>query len=252
MVIDRPRADQIPGLRRLWSLAFGDTAAFLDLFFDAAYTPDRCRCVTAGEQVAAALYWFDTECDGQKYAYLYAVATHPEFRGRGLCRKLMADTHAVLAEQGYAGVLLVPQEEGLRKMYAGMGYREATRVSEFFCNAAEEPVSIRPIGREEYAALRRQYLPYGGVIQEGTGLALLEKIAGLYAGEDFLLAAGAEKGSLWGMELLGNIRKAPGILKALGYSCGTFRTCGEEKPFAMVLPLREDTEKPSYFGFAFD
>lgn len=252
MVIHRPRADQIPGLRLLWSLAFGDTAAFLDLFFDAAYTPDRCRCITEGEQVVAALYWFDTECDGQKFAYLYAVATHPDFRGRGLCRELVADTHAVLKAQGYAGALLVPQEEGLRKMYAGMGYREATRVSEVFCNAAEEPATIRPIGAEEYAALRRQYLPCGGVIQEGPNLALLDKTAGLYAGEDFLLAAGAEKESLWGMELLGKKEKIPGILRALGFPCGTFRTCGEDKSFAMYLPFWDDTVKPSYFGLAFD
>lgn len=252
MRIDHPRPDQIPGLRTLWSLAFGDTAAFLDLFFHGVYAPDRCRCVTEGEQVTAALYWFDAQCHGQKYAYLYAVATHPDFRGQGLCRALMADTHEILKAQGYAGALLVPQEEGLRQMYASMGYREATRVSEFFCAAGETPVSIRPISVEEYAGLRRQYLPQGGVIQEGANLALLEKTAGLYAGEDFLLAAGAEKESLWGMELLGNTGKAPGILKALGFPCGTFRTCGGEKPFSMYFPFWDDTGKPSYFGLAFD
>lgn len=252
MRIDQPREDQIPELRKLWKTAFGDTEDFLDLFFGTAFSVDRCRCIVAEEQMAAALYWFDCQCAGQKYAYLYAVATHPKFRGQGLCRKLMADTHVLLRSKGYAGAILVPQEAGLRNMYASMDYREATTVTEFFCNASEESVAVRPVEAEEYALLRRQYLPVDGVIQEGENLSFLKKTAQLYAGDDFLLAAVGETDALWGMELLGSTQKAPGILKALGYPCGTFRTCGGEKPFAMYIPLNRNAVKPGYFGLAFD
>ena len=233
----------ISELRRLWKLAFGDTDAFLDSFFATAYSPDRCRFLTDNGQVTAALYWFDCQCGGQKFAYLYAVATHPDFRGRGLCRTLMADTQALLKQRGYSGVLLVPQEEPLRRMYEKMGYRNATRVSEIF-SAAGKPVAIRPVDGAEYSRLRRRYLPEGGVIQEGENLRFLEKTVRLYAGEDFLLADG--------MELLGSAEKAPGILAALGRPEGTFRIPGEEIPFAMFLPLTADAVCPRYFGLAFD
>ena len=90
------------------------------------------------------------------------------------------------------------------------------------------------------------------MIQEGENLRFLSSMATLYAGEDFLLAAAEVDNTLWGMELLGNPDVAPGILKALGYGEGTFRLPGEEKSFAMYLPLSGDAQKPSYFGLAFD
>lgn len=252
MVTEHPGQAQIPGLRQLWKLAFGDSDAFLDVFFESAFSSRRCCCVSQGDTVAAALYWFDCEAYGQKIAYLYAVATHPAFRGRGLCRALMVDTHAILASRGYAGAILVPQEPGLRSMYAAMGYRECSGVSEIFASAGAETVALRPIETAEYALLRRKYLPAGGVVQEGENLALLERMARFYAGEDFLLASSEQKGAMWGMELLGNQEAAPGILKALDHPGGTFRCPGGEKPFAMFLPLTPNAKAPAYFGHAFD
>lgn len=252
MKIDTPRKAQIPELRGLWKTAFADEDAFLDCFFGTAFSPGRCRCVTVEDRLAAALYWFEISCRGERMAYLYAVATDPEFRGRGLCRQLMADTQAHLKQAGYAGAVLVPDGEGLTRMYAGMGYRLCSGVREFTCDAAGAPVAVNPISTETYARLRRQYLPDGGVVQEGENLAFLETFGEFYAGEDFLMAARIQEDTLVGMELLGNSPAAPGILAGLGLKRGSFRTPGNEKPFAMFLPLREQTRAPAYFGLAFD
>ena len=59
MTIDLPAPDQIPQLRVLWQAAFGDTDAFLDIFFHRAFAPERSRCITQDGRVVAALYWFD-------------------------------------------------------------------------------------------------------------------------------------------------------------------------------------------------
>lgn len=238
-------------LRSLWQLAFGDSEEFIHLFFDTAYAPERCQTITIDDQVAAALYWFDTECGGQKFAYIYAVATHPDFRNRGLCRELMERTHALLAEQGYDGALLMPAEAGLRQMYGKMGYRDCCNISAFSCAAGEE-IPVRRISKEEYARLRRAFLPLGSVIQEGANLDYLETFARFYAGDHFLLVAAPWKGKLNGIELLGNKAAAPGILRALGFAEGMFRTPGEDIPFAMFRPLKEHAAPPKYFGLAFD
>lgn len=247
MGIDFPAPALEPELRTLWHLAFGDSESVIDSFFSTAYSPERCRCVNADGQAAAALYWFDTECAGQRLAYLYAVATHPDFRRRGFCRALMADTQVLLTRLGYDGVLLVPAEPSLRQMYRRMGYRDCSTVSQFAC-AAGKPVSLKRLTAEEFAALRRTYLPQGGVVQEGESLAYLLSFAAFYAGQDFLLTASTENGQLWGMELLGNRDAAPGILASLGYSTGTFRAPGTDLPFAMFLPLKENAAPPAYFG----
>ncbi len=252
MRIDAPTPSLTHPLRRLWVDAFGDSDAFLDSFFATAYAPERCRCLTLEDSLAAALYWFDTTCNGKKMAYIYAVATAPAFREQGFCRALMGNTHQHLTALGYHGALLVPDGASLTRMYAGLGYRPCCGIREFVCAMGSDPVPLRRIDTGEYARLRRQLLPRGGVIQEGENLRFLETYAEFYAGLDFLLAAHREKDTLLGLELLGNTEAAPGILSALGMALGKFRTPGTLQPFAMFLPLRAHTEAPSHFGLAFD
>mgnify|MGYP003295037605 FL=1 len=149
-------------------------------------------------------------------------------------------------------MLLVPAGEALREMYRKLGYRDATTLSEFSCGAGETALPIRAIGPGEYAALRRKFLPEGGVVQEKENLRFLSQQAQFYTGEDFLLAAYTDGDTLHGMELLGDASAAPGIVKALECKKGHFRTPGTEMPFAMIYPLRKDAVIPTYFGFAFD
>ncbi len=236
--------------RRLWQEAFGDTDAFLDLFSSTAYAPQRSRTVTIDGDLAAALYWFDCSYDGKKIAYIYAVATARAYRGQGLCHRLMEDTHLQLKEQGYAGAILVPGSKALFELYAGMGYVTCSYMRTLCCQAQGE-VECREIGKVEYAVMRRQMLPPGGVVQAGENLDFLEKQAQFYAGPGFLLAARKEGTCLHGLELLGDVQAAPAIVAALGCESGEFRTPGSEQPFAMYYPLRDDTA-PTYFGFAFD
>ena len=146
---DHPLLSQIPQLRALWKEAFGDPDFFLDIFFSTAFDPRRCRCITEGDHVLAALYWFDVSCEGQSFAYIYAVATAKAARGQGLCRRLMDDTAAHLKELGYHGTLLVPQDEDLRVMYGKMGYRDATAISESICAANDTAIAVTEISAEE-------------------------------------------------------------------------------------------------------
>ena len=170
MWIDFPTPNQISQLRQLWKIAFGDEDAFLDLFFQHAFSCQRCRCVLAEDRIAAVLYWFDCNLENRKIAYIYAVATHPDFRNQGLCRKLMADTHAILSQLGYSGAVLVPQKESLRTMYAGMGYRDCGGLNHFECTAENRQLPVRTVDIEEFASLRRALLPADGVVQEGENL----------------------------------------------------------------------------------
>ncbi len=238
-------------LKQLWHLAFGDGEDFIERFFQTAYHPDRCLYLTANGQITAALYWLDCTYQGQKQAYIYAVATHPDHRGKGLCRQLMGKTHQRLKEQGYHAALLRPADNGLRRMYRKMGYRTATCVSEFSCTAGTA-VPLRKIAETEYAALRRQFLPEDGVLQEGLSINYLASYAQLYEGADFVLAGLTEGNRFLGIELLGNRSAASGILTALGCETGSFRCPGGEIPFGMFLPLTEDAKEPGYLGLVFD
>lgn len=231
--------------KALWSAAFGDDG-WIDSFFRTAFREENTLPIFREGQLAAGLAWMQTSCQGRKLAYLYAVATAPEYRHQGLCRELMAKTQEVLTSRGYDGSVLVPADDGLRRMYAGMGYRNFGGVENLTLPAGA-PVPLREVTPQEYAALRRKYLPQGGIVQEDGAIEYLAESAKLYAGNSFLLTATQDEP----MELLGDASQAAGILGALGKAEGTFRLPGPS-PFAMFRPTCDDSWTPAYFGLAFE
>ena len=241
---------RISALRKLWKEAFGDSDAFLDAFFSTGFHPQRYRCITDGDAVVAALYWFDCRFGNKKIAYLYAVATALSHRGQGLCRRLMADTHAFLADRGYAGAILVPGEASLFDFYGAMGYQTIPCADSFSCSASDQAATVAVLTPEDYAARRRLLLLGGAVLQEGENVTFLSQICTLCGGEDWIMAASSDEEHLTAMEFLGNTAAAPGILAALGKKTGTFRTPGSA-PFAMYLPF-DGGQAPTYFGLPFD
>lgn len=252
MTIDYPAENSTPRLRSLWKEAFGDDDAFLDVFFDRAFSPDRCRCVTVDDQIVAALYWFDCSWESRPLAYLYAVATAKAYRGQGLCHKLMGNTHEHLKYLGYTGAVLVPGEPSLFDFYEKMDYQAFGPVEDFSCRQEEPAVALRKVDAHEYARLRPEFLPQGSILQEGELLDFLSVLGEFYAGEEFLMA-GFRDGSHWQtQEFLGNIRHVPGILSALGLQTGHFRTPGNGRNNAMILPFSPVETLPGYFGLPMD
>ena len=79
----------VPALKELWKLAFGDEDGYIDHFFTQYYLPKRMLVLEEDGVVRAMTAWFDMPLvcsDGTTVpsAYLYAVATHPDCRGRAL------------------------------------------------------------------------------------------------------------------------------------------------------------------------
>ena len=252
MTFDYPTPRQLPILRQLWKTVFGDSDAFLDLFFASGFSPDRCRCIADGDEIAAVCYWFDITCEGQKLAYVYAVATAKASRGKGLCRMLLADCADLLKAQGYSGILLVPQDEGLIRMYGGMRYLPATRLGEALWAAGDTAASPQELSPEEYTRLREGRLPPASALQEGPGLTFLSTQAVFYAGADFLAAVSRETEHLRILEYLGDTASIPALIRALGHREATVRLPGDDRPYGMYLPLTADCKKPEYFAFSYD
>ena len=102
-----------PAMAALWQQVFGDSPETIRAFYDAF---PQCRAVVAenkaGDVVAVVHVLPQTlalDRGPRPVAYLYAVATRPDYRGRGICRGLMAFCEALLARLGYA--LASPQND---------------------------------------------------------------------------------------------------------------------------------------------
>ncbi len=256
--ISQPLTSQIEQLRQLWKDTFGDSDAFLDIFQETAFSPERCRCATLNDTVVAALYWFDCEFEGQPIAYVYAIATAEEYRGRGVCHALMENTHEHLTAHGYAGAILSPASDKLFEFYKEIGYETCAYNSELIFKEdalyafEEKEIALRKIAKEEFVELRRNFLPKNAVLQEKENLSFLEKQADFFTGKNFLLTAKKEQAHLYGIEFLGDTSAIPSILKSMKCKSGHFRMIGDEKPVAMYLPLQDTGNMPNYIGFIFD
>ena len=235
------------GLKQLWKTVFGDTDAFINTFFEIAFSPDRCRFIEENGKIVSALYWFDCEYDGGKLAYIYAVATDPNHRGKGLASRLMTQTHDHLKTLGYAGAVLKPAK-GLFPFYERLGYRTSGYIHRFTANAGN-PISLTELSAADFAQLRRRYLPRDGVRQEGLTLDFLHSFAHFYAAEDALVCAAPQEGLLF--EYLGNPHSAPGILSTLGIKTAEIPTPGNDIPYTMFYPLN-CTKIPGYLGITLE
>lgn len=236
------------GLKKLWKTVFGDPDSFIDTFFDIAFSPDRCRYVEENGRIISALYWFDCEFSGGKLAYIYAVATHPDHRGKGLASRLLLQTHSHLKALGYAGCVLKPAE-GLFPYYERLGYAASGFVSRFSAEGKSLPTRLRSLSPAEYGRQRRGYLPGDGIVQDGITLEFLSTFARFFASNDALFCVSRDAPVFF--EYLGNPDSAPGILASLGINQANIPTIGNEIPFAMWYPLN-CTKMPGYLGISLE
>lgn len=270
----------IPRQRELWALAFGDDGAYVDNFYDNYYRPERVLVLEEDGVVVSMTAWFDTVFDtgdGNRWkaGYLYAVATHPDARGKGYAGMLLKYADFYLKEEAHCqAVTTVPAEESLHRFFAANGFRECFTHR---CVTAE-PVkalvsgTLKPLSPAEYGMLREKLLDgqmhiaypsdaleyqAGCCRVSGGGLYLIER-----DGPVILCAEGMADGQLLIKELLGREEDCKKVceelLELLPLCCGTIRMPGDAISFGMLkwlypgLEKRWDWNKRAYMGLGFD
>lgn len=242
----------IPAMKRLWQQAFGDEMAVIDGFFNTGFDKTRCQCLYEDGLLAAALYWFDCLWQGQKVAYIYAVATEKGFRGKGLCRRLMEKTHAHLQKQGYAGAVLVPGTPSLFSMYEKFGYRGFFFAAVTQVKAGKESLRLRKLSLAEYLAMRQAHLPENSVVAGEQAFAYLATYGAFYEGAQGVFCFARQEDTLYFQEYLAEPKHLPDVVKTLEAEKGVLRLPGTGEKQAMYRGFTDDTTLPSYFAPALD
>ena len=172
-------------LRRLWETVFGPEKDFIDLFFRKLYSPGSAAVAEIGGEIVSAAYVVSFG----KARYIYAVATLPEYRGRGLGKAV------TMLSAGREPAYLYPADRDLREWYMRrMGARPVN-----FRPIFDTPTDLRPIPPAEYTVRREALLK--GVPHAEYPPAVTE----LFALTGSFYADG--KGGIWAMED-GEIREA--------------------------------------------
>jgi len=128
------RSSDKAALQHLWHLAFGDPPEATEAFFSRLYRPGDALVWDEGGTIASAIYLLDAgTIPGSpplRASYSYALATLPEFRGRGLGTRMTKAAIARSTELGFDCNLICPAEEGLFSYYTRLGYRNAFSIAE--------------------------------------------------------------------------------------------------------------------------
>lgn len=122
-----PLESEYEKLKALWQTAFDDTKEGLDYFFENTASPQRVLAVFEKGKPVSALYMLESEIfkDNKTYSayYIYAVCTHPDYRGKGLMKSLFEELFTVAESRKIDYLFLVPEEEYLFGIYENLGFK---------------------------------------------------------------------------------------------------------------------------------
>lgn len=168
MVLFRPaRPSETAAQKELWRLAFGDSEAYINYFFDCCGPHAQSMVLEEDGELRGATQLLPLSlrgADGKRYrcAYVYGVCIHPEHQGQGLGRAMASYADFYLQEKGFDCAVTVPADEGLHRFYALQGFGECFRHRQFQVEgrglAVRAGSSVRRCGGAEYALLREELL----------------------------------------------------------------------------------------------
>lgn len=252
----------LAAIREIWSAVFTeDSPAERDRFLKTVCLCEECMlaCID-GKPVSMAFFLPAVlHVNGGEYTarYLYAAATLPAYRGRGIFSDLLNAALCTFKECGADACLLSPAEPTLVDFYRRFGFCPA-----FFCrtvrgDAEAAPLPIRLLSAEEYLSLRQTLLPRDCVAWERRLLSYAASCATPIRIGDGACALVAKDGkTLRVIELLGVQDTVCGALaQALGCEAFVARVFAETGDcFGMLLPLAQaiTLNASPYMGLAFD
>ena len=146
-------------LKNIWHECFGDDEKYIDMYFGGRFKKGRCLVYTENDIPCAMLIIYDTKIksggEDMPVSYIYGVATHPDYQGKGISTKLLEYAKDLISKEGGFSVL-APATKELIEFYEKRGYYKS-----FFVKQAEWDVSENDINAEfsdvsagEYKRLR--------------------------------------------------------------------------------------------------
>lgn len=158
-VIRKALAEERAGLKEIWRACFHDTDSYIDCFFDSLYVDGCATVADLGDGPVAMAMDLDgmtlknPNGDSFPCRYLFAVATLPPFRGKGLGKAVSQATNTNL---------VCPAEDTLFTYYEQLGFRNYFYVDEWETVRGEYAASASGKAAEcsasEYADLREAML----------------------------------------------------------------------------------------------
>ncbi len=172
----------IPALKSLYNECFPGETDFCDRYFENIFP--KCRVlIYGGSCILAAAHIINAEIviNGEvlKGAYIYAVSTRKNMRGRGFASELMQSAEATAIAESADILFLITENNSLFNFYKRFGYEKRLLCSTVHTkvNRADLHGEIRPISANDILTL------YSGriknrVLRSGRDIDIIQKVYG--------------------------------------------------------------------------
>lgn len=150
------RKTDIPILKNLWQICFGDRMRYIDVFFEKMFVAENTVVAEADNRVAGVVYILERTLMSKIFMYGYAIGVFPEYRGNNICEKML-DFIKNKVEKENCIFGLHPANDKLTDFYKRIGldemyYLKEVDASEFSSDAMYD---LEEISVDEFYGLRK-------------------------------------------------------------------------------------------------
>ena len=269
-------------LIELWKTGFGDDEDYIRNFHARFLNIDACLVAECDGKPVSAMYILDGitlfpfRRNTLSAAYTYALATLPEYRGRGIGTAVYRACCEAIWNRGIDAACVLPAEESLYPFYQNATHaRPVCAVRETHYTAAElkavTPTRCIRVGGAEYAAMRSGFLANEAHADMNDDFCLWqEENTDRFGGGMFMLVGGLASAVMEGSRcVIQELLMPNGDEKAAAAAVAAFCPAGEYTVRAPAYWDGDGTVRPTvlasfrsepkffvpddlWWGFAFD
>ena len=119
--------DEQRQMRRMWHEIFGDEIAEIDTFL-IRHSEAVSMIYKEGDRVVSMLFVVPLQMWEQRVAYIYAVATLAEYRGRGIASNLLGEALRYIEEsRAFDCAALIPSSTESKRLYERLGFENVQK-----------------------------------------------------------------------------------------------------------------------------
>ena len=115
-------------LKELFTLCFEDLPGVVNTLFEKTVSPERVIAVFDGKRTVSSMYLLESDIliEGVAFSayYVYGVCTHPDYRKKGLMKKMFQLAERLVEERNIDYLFLVPAEAYLFDIYRQIGFKD--------------------------------------------------------------------------------------------------------------------------------
>ena len=129
LIIRQATQSDIPTLKKLWQVCFGDELSYIDSFFNNMFIADNTVVTQVNDNVAGVVYLLKRTLYNKTFLYGYAIGVFPDYRGNDIC-KIMLDKIKEYTQKNDYLFGLHPGNDKLCRFYKRIGLNEMYSLKE--------------------------------------------------------------------------------------------------------------------------